>query len=95
MLSGRDSKHTDKVKPCVMCGKLIEYKTEKKKYCEECRREVDRRSKRHSSEYKKIKKRLAKDAAKIAHQQDRTVWTRDYADRQKASTLAMLGPIEL
>ena len=32
---------------------------------------------------------------KIAHQQDPSVWTRDYAERQKAKTLAMLGGIKV
>lgn len=33
---------------------------------------------------------IAKRCEQIAHQQDRTVWTSDYAERQKARTLAMV-----
>ena len=37
----------------------------------------------------------AKHKDKIAHQRDTSVWTRDYAERQKAQTLAMAQGITL
>ena len=38
---------------------------------------------------------ISKRAEKILHQQDREVWVSDYAERQKAKTLAMIGEIKV
>ena len=34
-------------------------------------------------------------ASKVAHQQDRSVWVSDYAERQKRKTLELIGGIKV
>ena len=85
------------IRACEDCGELIEYTYENKatRLCPKCRhnRQLMCQSKKRAVEQEK--KLIAKRADRIAHQQDRTVWTHDYAERQKARTLAMIGGIKV
>ena len=84
------------VRPCKICGKPIEYtyRTKGTQYCSECKKEAERNAYREAEERRKARAYIERHAEAIAHQQDRTIWTSDYAERQKSRTLAMLGKIE-
>ena len=85
------------IKKCALCGKPIEYTYENKsvRFCPDCRDENRRAKQREKNARHKAKLMLEAKAERIAHQQDRSVWTPDYAERQKQQTLAMLGGIKL
>lgn len=80
---------------CVMCGEIIEYDGSKpKRYCDSCyeiHKSIKAIEHRQRAKEKQI---IARRADAIAHQQDTSVWVRDYAERQKAKTLEMLGGIK-
>ena len=83
------------VRPCAVCGEPIEYTytTKRRRYCSKCKEYMERSVRQESIQRKKDQMFIERRADKIAHQQDRSVWTPDYAERQKARTLEMLGPI--
>lgn len=83
-------------KPCVICGEKFTYTyaTKRMKYCPKCRIEAQRQSQARIREQNRIKRKLEERAEVIAHQQDTSIWTHDYAERQKAKTLAMIGGIK-
>lgn len=86
-----------KTKPCQRCGKLIEftYETKARRYCPECKRARELELQTDKNKRFREKQKEQEKAKRIAHQQDRTIWTTDYAERQKQQTLAMLGGIKL
>ena len=81
---------------CRICGEPIEftYRTKRKIYCEKCKADMERSLRREHEQKRKVEAYLERRSEQIAHQRDRSVWTPDYAERQKARTLAMLGKIE-
>lgn len=85
------------IRKCVECGKEFVATQYKQNTCsEECRLE---RRRKWAEEYVHPKKGYLTKAERIrleriAHQQDTSVWTHDYAERQKAKTLAMIGGIK-
>lgn len=91
-------------KICVCCGKpYMSYPNRHSLYCSKKCLDVVR--KRRASELKKANKEmftalrvdcpnmteeyLVKRTEQIVHQQDTTIWTTDYAERQKQKTLEM------
>ena len=78
-----------------MCGETITftYSTKQTRYCAKCKHEAYLRRQRNIREQKKAKKYLNAHADRIAHQQDTSVWTHDYAQRQMQKTLAMIGGV--
>ena len=83
------------IKPCEICGAPMEvtYETKATRFCPTCKIEHRRELQREKNERFRAKQYAEKRAKQIAHQQDTTVWTHDYAERQKAKTLAMIGRI--
>lgn len=78
----------------MYCGAPIEWIGHKKKlYCAECKKIADKKYKEASDERKKRAQWEAENAERLAHQKDPTIWTRDYAERQKQKTLSMIGVI--
>ena len=95
---------------CECCGKAFTASAsrEVRFFSKKC---LDNTRKRRQAEMKKQNKAMfvalrtdcpniteeyiAKRCEEIAHQQDRNVWTSDYAERQKAKTLAMIGGIKV
>lgn len=84
-------------RPCAVCGKLIEftYETKARRYCPECKRARQLEASKEKNRRFKDKQKELENAKRIAHQQDRTIWVTDYAERQKQRTLAMLGGIKV
>lgn len=80
------------IKMCAECGNPIEYTYENKsvRFCPDCRLEHRRAMQRERNRRHKEKKMLEAKAERIAHQQDATIWTHDYAERQKAKTLELV-----
>ena len=93
----------NEVRNCEICGAEFTATHYKNVCCsDECKREKVRRLGRefyHSEagqRYFHSKTKAGEEEAKrLEHQQDKTVWTHDYAERQKAQTLAMLGEIRI
>lgn len=103
------TKEEDKIERiCVCCGQpYMSSRNRNSLYCS--KRCLDNTRKRKASEMRKTNQEqfsalkvdcpnmteeyLNKRAEQIIHQQDTTVWTRDYAERQKQKTLAMMGKI--
>lgn len=84
------------VRVCERCGvKFIGHHN--KQYCDDCRPIVRKETMKESYERRKLREQLGLKPYKerVAHQQDKTVWTKDYAERQKQKTLEMLGRIEV
>lgn len=84
-------------RPCLMCGEIFEYtyETKRRVYCDKCRGISDQIRDKEHREREKEKQIIARRAEAIAHQQDRSIWTPDYAQRQMQKTLSMLGRIEI
>ena len=84
-------------RPCRICGKPFEYTyaTKRRLYCDACKKEHGKELQRGKNERQREKQAIERRAKRIAHQQDTSVWVRDYADRQRQQTLAMLGRIEI
>lgn len=98
MLPGRDKKSASEVKEafCEECGAYITYTGNKpKRFCEACTKKRKQIRGYEQRQQKKNRKLIARRAENIAHQQDTSVWTRDYAERQKQKTLEMIGKIEI
>ena len=85
------------VKPCELCGTPIEYtyNTKSVRYCPECKAKREAMLVYARNERRREKTIIEARAVRIAHQQDTTIWTHDYAERQKAKTLAMIGGIKV
>lgn len=85
-------------KQCKICGATFEitYATKRRMYCSpKCSEEANRmHSIERGYEYR-LKQKIDKRSESIKHQQDPTIWTRDYAEKQKQKTLAMMGRIEV
>lgn len=94
---------------CAVCGKVFIGTTSREcKYCSPpCRyRAKYLRSKEYYYTHKEMAgtkmdigqseslKKLIEYKKRLEHQKDTSVWTRDYAEKQKAKTLAMLGDIK-
>lgn len=81
---------------CVECGAEFIATQYKQNTCSEKCREAHRQ--KWEAEYKhpkrpRMTKKEIKRLERIAHQQDTTIWTHDYAERQKAKTLEIVGRI--
>ena len=79
-------------KECAKCGKLIEFTYSNKalRFCPECKAERKREQQKDKNRRFKEKHKEIEKAKRIAHQQDTSVWTHDYAERQKAKTLELV-----
>ena len=80
---------------CGVCGKtFMRERTEK--YCSAECRAIKKRQ--YAQEYKAQHKPVIKVEIpleqRIKHQKDKEIWCSNYAEKQKAQTLAMLGRIE-
>lgn len=89
------------IKTCVICGtefEILDPKRMQTKYCsKECRARAKALIKKKSYQSCKQKKERIEltPAERIAHQADKTIWVRDYAERQKCKTLDMIGHVEI
>lgn len=70
-------------KICEVCGEAFDTKSQGR-YCSDTCRAMARYSRRKH-----------RNKTGSAHQSDPTVWTHDYAERQKAKTLEMIGKIKI
>lgn len=86
-------------KKCEMCGEEIEYtcNNNRRCYCDKCREIAKKRNSIKSYEKKKEMALLTPtQVQRERHQKDREVWgynPTDYAEKQKAKTLTMIGRI--
>ncbi len=86
---------------CIICGQEFSPTNYNATCCSpECRKERHKYTSYIYHKEHKFQKMTPKQIAKeqkrlerIAHQQDTSVWTHDYAQRQMQKTLAMIGGV--
>ena len=88
------------VKICKVCGELFEAASNSAAYCsDECKATVrENRKKSKIEKHEKATLKLKEQLKRLEHQCDRGVWgtnPNEYAERQKAKTLALMSKITL
>lgn len=86
---------------CECCGEIFEAAVGKNaRFCsDKCRKknraELDKLRKKLKREEAMTEKQIKELQARQEHQKDTSVWVRDYAEKQRSKTLAMIGRIDV